>query len=190
MANTLQQLLNSLSGLDVTPILRMLVQRQLIAGEIYIKERERSKKLAFIEKGIMRAYAVKENGDDATLYIRWEGQLIASHEGIIDNQASHFTYKALEDVSLLEIDYEQLEQFMEQHREYETLRIFFLKNMLSEALGKMETFVLYSPEERYLKLIAGNLDIVNRVPDKYIASMLGVTPVSLSRIRKRLQGRK
>jgi hypothetical protein len=66
------------------------------------------------------------------------------------------------------------------------LRNFFLMQMLSDTLKSIESFVTQSPEERYRNLIAERFDLVNRVPDKYIASMLGITPVSLSRIRKRI----
>ena len=58
--------------------------------------------------------------------------------------------------------------------------------MLADSLKIMESFVTQSPEERYRELIAERFDLINRVPDKYIASMLGITPVSLSRIRKRM----
>lgn len=79
---------------------------------------------------------------------------------------------------------------MDKNPEYEPLRNFVLMSMLSGTLEMIEDFVLFNPEERYIKLISEKFDIVNRVPDKYIASMLGITPVSLSRIRKRIASRK
>ncbi|MBK8659738.1 MAG: hypothetical protein IPN22_12925 [Bacteroidetes bacterium] len=50
--------------------------------------------------------------------------------------------------------------------------------------------MLLSPEERYLKFIQKYPDLLNRVPNKYIANVLGITPVSLSRIRKRISTKK
>jgi hypothetical protein len=50
----------------------------------------------------------------------------------------------------------------------------------------MESFVLLSPEERYMQLLKDKPDIFNRVHNKYLATLLGITPVSLSRIRKRI----
>lgn len=75
---------------------------------------------------------------------------------------------------------------MSKHSEFEPIRHFFLLNMLAESLHQIERFLFLSPEEHYRKLTSQLPDIVNRVPDKYIASMLGITPVSLSRIRKRM----
>lgn len=53
-------------------------------------------------------------------------------------------------------------------------------------MNRLEAFVLLSPEERYREIITSNPSLINRVPDKYLANIIGITPVSLSRIRKRL----
>jgi CRP-like cAMP-binding protein len=187
--DTLQQLLFDLAGVmpnDTEPLFAMSSHVSLDAGEAFIRMGDLSRKLAFIEQGIIRSYTIKDNGDEATLFIRYEGQFIASHDTIIHKQPSKFIYRALEPVSLLQIDYDELEGVLKSHPEYEPLRNFFLMQMLAESLKIMESFVCKSPEERYRELIAERFDLVNRVPDKYIASMLGITPVSLSRIRKRM----
>ncbi|MDR6571152.1 cAMP-binding domain of CRP or a regulatory subunit of cAMP-dependent protein kinases [Chitinophaga ginsengisegetis] len=186
---TLQQLLFDLAGIlpaDTAPLFAMTRQAKLAANETYIREGDTERRLAFIEQGIMRAYIIKSNGDEATLFLRWEKQFIASHDTIIHRRPSRFIYRALEPTTLLEIDYDVLEEVLKTHPEYEPLRNFFLMRMLSESLNIMESFVTLSPEERYRNLLAERFDLVNRVPDKYIASMLGITPVSLSRIRKRM----
>ncbi|HEY9258875.1 Crp/Fnr family transcriptional regulator [Chitinophaga sp.] len=189
---TLQQLLFELAGVlpaDTTALFAMTREVKLEANEVYIREGETERRLAFIEQGVMRAYIVKDNGDEATLFLRWEEQFIASHDTIINRQPSRFIYRALEPTTLLEMDYDVLEAVLKTHPEYEPLRNFFLMRMLSESLKMMESFVTLSPEERYRNLLTERFDLVNRVPDKYIASMLGITPVSLSRIRKRMHNK-
>jgi len=187
--DTLQQLLFDLAGVlpaDTEPLFAMTRWVQLEANETYIRKGDASRRLAFIEQGIMRAYLIKDNGEEATLFLRWEGQFIASHDTIIHQQPSRFIYKALEPINLLEIDYGVLEDILKLHPEYEPLRNFFLMRMLADSLKTMESFVTQSPEERYRELVTEQFDLINRVPGKYIASMLGITPVSLSRIRKRM----
>ncbi len=187
--NILQQLLFELSGIlpdDTQPLFNMTKMVSLDANEVYIRRGDTNRKLAFIEKGIMRSYSIKDNGDDATLFLRWEGQFIASHDTIIHRKPSRFIYRTLEPVILLEMDYDILESILKTYPEYEPLRNFFLMRMLAETLQMMESFVMQSPEERYRELLAERFNVVNRVPGKYIASMLGITPVSLSRIRKRM----
>ena len=185
----LQQLLFDLAGVmptDTQPLFDMASRVLLEAGEAYIRTGDTNRKLAFIEQGIIRSYIVKDNGDEATLFLRCEGQFIASHDTIIHRQPSRFIYRALEPVTLLQIDYDVLEDILKNHPEYEPLRNFFLMRMLADSLKIMESFVTQSPEERYRELLVERFDLINRVPDKYIASMLGITPVSLSRIRKRM----
>lgn len=187
--DTLQQLLFDLAGVlpaDTGPLFAMTKSVRLETNETYIRKGDSSQRLAFIEQGIIRAYMIKDNGDEATLFLRWEGQFIASHDTIIHRQPSRFIYRALEPVTLLEIDYEVLEDILKTYPEYEPLRNFFLMRMLADSLKSMEAFVTLSPEERYRDLVADNFNLVNRVPGKYLASMLGITPVSLSRIRKRM----
>lgn len=190
--DALQQLLQQLDGMaaaDLTPLFAITRQVRLEAGETYIREGDTARKLAWLQQGIIRAYAVRHNGDEATLFLRWEGQFIASHDTIIRQQPSRFIYRALEDTVMVEIDYNQLDEVLRGNTRLEPLRSYFLQMMLAEALDSIEAFVTLSPEERYLQLLDSRGDIVNRVPDKYIASMLGVTPVSLSRIRKRIHSR-
>ena len=187
--DTLQELLFDLAGImpaDTGPLFAMTTVVSLETNEAYIREGENSRRLAFIEQGIIRVYIIKENGDEATLLLRGEGKFIASHDTIINRQPSRFIYRALEPVKLLQTDYDVLEEILKTHPEYEPLRNFFLMKMLAESLKMLESFVTQSPEERYRELLAERFDLVNRVPDKYIASMLGITPVSLSRIRKRM----
>ncbi|MBC9909511.1 Crp/Fnr family transcriptional regulator [Chitinophaga varians] len=188
LQNLLQQL-NTVSPSDMAPLFAATRQVKLDAGETYIREGDSARKLAYLEKGIIRAYAVMNNGDEATLFLRCEGQFIASHDTIIRQRPSRFIYRALEDVIMVEIDYDQLEAVLRENPRLEPLRSYFLQLMLAEALDSIEAFVTLSPEERYLQLLESRGDMVNRVPDKYIASMLGVTPVSLSRIRKRIHSR-
>ena len=174
---------------DVAELFGKASARKLCAGEVYIHRHEENKKLAYIEKGIIRAYTFKENGDEATLLLRWEDQFIGSHDSILLNKPSNFIYQALEETHILEINYSEVEKIMAENHKYEPIRSHVLMSMLSASLQMIEDFILLNPEERYKKLVAEKFDILNRVPDKYIASMLGITPVSLSRIRKRIAKR-
>lgn len=171
---------------DIAELFAKASLKTLYEGQGYIRLHEESKKLAFIEKGIIRAYTYKQNGDEATLLLRWEGQFVGSHDAILLNQPSNFIYQALEETHILEIDYSEVEKIMAENPKYEPIRNHVLMTMLGGALKMIEDFILLNPEERYKKFVAEKFDIVNRVHDKYIASMLGITPVSLSRIRRRI----
>jgi CRP-like cAMP-binding protein len=175
-----------LSLSDLTELFKMAHTRRIPANSIYIDEGDRSQKLGLIRKGLIRAYRIKENGDDITLMLRWENQFVASHDNIILNQPSRFIYQALEDTVLMELDYGKIESILDNNPKLSSHRNIFLLNMLAEALERMESFVLLTPEERYVQLLKDKPNIFNRVHNKYLATLLGITPVSLSRIRQRI----
>lgn len=175
-----------LSFTDLYELFKMAQAKRIPAGDVYIEQGATAKKLGFIRKGLIRAHCVKDNGDNVTLMLRWENQFIASHDTVILNQPSRFTYQALEDTTLMELDYGRMEAILDSNPKLSSYRNVILMRMLSEALERMESFVLFTPEERYLKLLTEKPNIFNRVPNKYLATLLGITPVSLSRIRKRI----
>jgi CRP-like cAMP-binding protein len=89
-------------------------------------------------------------------------------------------------VELIEFDADALRTKSETDIELLRMRTHFLELLLMDAARRLESFVRDSPEDRYLELINSKQELVSRIPDKYIASYIGVTPVTLSRIRSRL----
>jgi len=180
------QLFKNMRFNDLLMIIRLAKTRRLAAGDIFIGEGAVTSKIAYIKEGLVRAYQVNEKGDEITLLLRWEDQFVASHDNIFLKKPSRFIYQALEDTTLLEVDYNAIGDIMEKHPRLEESRNYFLINMLAQSMARVESFVLLSPEERYLQLIQEKPNLVQRVPDKHLATLLGITPVSLSRIRKRI----
>ncbi|MCB0665188.1 MAG: Crp/Fnr family transcriptional regulator [Saprospiraceae bacterium] len=183
------KIFRGLSLVDLQSIYHLVQKRQLAVGEIFIQTDSLQRKMAYIRKGLIRAYTINEKGDEITMMLRWEDQFVASPDAIIRDQPSRYQYEALEPTELLQIDYDGLQEVLKKNPSYEQVRRHFLLKMLGESLDKVESFILLNPEERYLEFINKKTDIVNRVPDKYIAHILGITPVSLSRIRRRIAGR-
>jgi CRP-like cAMP-binding protein len=172
------------------PLLQFATSKVIAASEIYIPEGKIFKKIIYIKKGILRIFFVTASGEEKTFFFRWEGQIAAIPECIFDNQPTRQTWQALEDCELMEIDFDIVEKLSENNISLIKIRLGFAEKMFLEALKRVESFVLDKPEERYQKLIIKNPEIIKRVADKHIASFIGVTPVSLSRIRKRLASQK
>lgn len=184
------QLSRDLSFQDIQVLLKAAQNQSYIAGEILIPEGTFKKDLFFIKKGLVRAFVINKKGDEITTLLRWEHQLVASLDNIFLDKAATHTYQALEPTQVLHLPYDSLQNILAQHPKLEANRKFFFQKHLEEASKKINSFILLSPEERYLELVDSNPSLVNRVPDKHIAHILGITPVSLSRIRKRLASKK
>lgn len=182
-------LFRELSLEDLMGIMDLFVPRQLSAGEVYIRKGAVQDKIAYIKKGMIRVFSVKPSGEEVTVLLRWEDQFFSSYDATLFHQPSRFTYQAIEETELLETDYSVLMDYLDNTPAFARVKHHFLLEMLAESMVRVESFILLTPEERYLKLIRDKHDIVQRVHDKYIATFLGITPVSLSRIRKRIAGK-
>ena len=174
---------------DLQGLISATQKRQLEPGDIYIREGEKSQRLAYIINGMIRCYHINEKGIESTVMVRWEEQIVASYDSILWQKPSRFTYHALEPTSLLEVNYDVLQQLLASNAVFEQARYHFVLDMLAQSLERIESFVLQTPEERYLQLIHDKPDLLQRVSDKHLATLLGITPVSLSRIRKRIASR-
>lgn len=171
---------------DLLSVIHATQQRVLEPGDVFIREGENSLRLAYIKEGMIRSYHVNEKGMETTVLLRWEEQIVASYDSILWQKPSRFTYYALEKTTLLEVNYDVIQQLLERKPAFEKARYLFVLDMLAQSLERIESFVLLTPEERYLQLIKDKPDLLQRVQDKHLATILGITPVSLSRIRKRI----
>lgn len=134
-------------------------------------------------------YHIKENGEEITFNLLSEQNVVANFDFVGTNSPSKFYYETLEDCNFFSLDYQVVDSIVSSNSKLEANRKFFLRKIIFEVKERLESFVLMNPEERYLKFIKDFPDLSNRVPDKYIANILGITPVSLSRIRKRIASR-
>ena len=177
---------NLIDNIANLKLIQFAKHKSVATSEIYIPQGKVFKKIFQIKKGILRSYYITESGEEKTIFFRWEGQIASIPECVFNNEPTQQTWQALEDCELLEIDFDLVEKMSENNFPLLKTRMGFAQKMLLESLKRIESFVLDKPEERYQKLITQKPEIIQRVADKHIASFIGVTPVSLSRIRKRL----
>jgi CRP-like cAMP-binding protein len=138
-------------------------------------------------KGCLRSYFIKENGIEITSQFFIEGQMVSSIESTITGTPSRSYIDAIED-SIIGII--QMKDFFNLAQDDNRAKDQFNRILLSKLLNYMNlhaSFILDNPEKRYKKLLQNNPELVSRLPQQYIASYLGITPVSLSRIRNRLK---
>lgn len=162
-----------------------LFKRQEISAKtILLKEGEIAKQAFYIEKGCLRL-CFNNNGKDITFQFFFEGESVSSIESFRTNQPSLFTIESVEPCILHSISKKNFQTLIEtstsikQQVEELTFQrlIFYQKLFLSR--------IKDNPEKRYKELLKNNPKILQRVPQHYIASFLGITSVSLSRIRNR-----
>jgi CRP-like cAMP-binding protein len=158
------------------------------AGTVLIKEGEIAKKAFLIEKGCLRA-CINNNGRDVTFQFFFENEAVSSSESFRKNIPSFFTIETLEPCVLHWIYKEDWEKIMDEISQLPQIRNQAINSTFErqyQYMRQLISFINDSPEQRYLNLLREKPEIIQRVPLQYIATYLGITPVSLSRIRKRV----
>jgi CRP-like cAMP-binding protein len=171
---------------DAMALIKSAKSKSFEAGEYLLKAGSWAKDIYFIRKGIARSFAINQRGDEITTMLRWENQIVTNADAILFEQPSRSYWQVIEPTETFSLDLEVAQDIVSNNPRLEENRKYLLRTLLKEAFTRIDTFVMLSPEERYLDFLESHKEIVNRVPDKYIANILGITPVSLSRIRKRL----
>lgn len=159
--------------------------RKIKKGEYFIKSGQVSEELAFILSGSFRFFYEKEDVEK-TAYFVFSNEIMASFEGILEEAPSKTTIQALEDTEIFVLDYAKMRKMYHISSKFENIGRLIGEYYILMLHNQLSSFLLDTPEERYLKLVENNPDLLNKVPLQYIASYIGVTPVSLSRIRKRI----
>lgn len=169
-------------------IIQMNLFKSINKGEILLKEGEYSDKSYFILKGCLRTYYILDGEEKTTaFYTELEG--ISPHT-LLSKKPSEYFIASLEDGIIIESTPEMEKIGFEKFPKFETLcRILSEKLYLKQQMD-FDEFKTSSPEKRYLNLIKQRPDLIQRVPQNQIASFLGITPQSLSRMRARLSEKK
>ena len=175
-----------LSDADWELLATHLTIRTLKKNSLFIQEGKKATEVGFVIDGAFRQYYTKD-GEEKTTYFFFENHFISSYISCITGKPSLITIEALSQSTYISFPYKVLLELYEKSMAWQKFG-----RLIAEYLGigleeRMVSLLLQSPEERYLDLLKSNkTKILERIPQHYIANYLGITPVSMSRIRNRL----
>lgn len=154
-------------------------------GDFFLHEDKVCDKLSFIHSGILRLYKTMDDGKEVTQWISTQGYFVTELSSLLFNAPARWSIQALTDVELFTIhkkDYDALSNAIPRWTEIEKLFIAKCFVMLE---NRVFTHLSMSAEERYALFFNQNRELFNQIPLQYLASMLGMTPETFSRIRKK-----
>lgn len=183
---TLLNNLLTINDFEVNFFLSKLVEEQCKANTILIRENQSVHKLYFIASGLLRTYTIHD-GKETSTYFACDNQIITSYASFLTQNPSHEYLETIEDSVLYSITYSNLLAVYKKFPTFETIsKIIAEQNYLCMI---ERTFYLQTMQakEKYLHFLEKYpKQIVLNVPQKYIAEYLGISPETLSRVRKEI----
>ncbi len=177
-----------LSAAETSFLLDNLNIRSFPKGTVLIREGQYAKMCYFVLRGCVRQYYLVD-GEEKTTNFFTEGQPITATEGNFNIGPVKYYLSCVEDCLLTVGTPEDEARLFRMFPIFESICRVAVEDELGKNQEKLASYIIKSPEERYLELLKTRPDLLDRVPQYQLASYLGIKPESLSRIRKRIMGR-
>ncbi|MDX1905457.1 MAG: cyclic nucleotide-binding domain-containing protein [Bacteroidia bacterium] len=168
---------------DLARILLRFQPKELKKGRFLLRSGQTSHEFIFIEQGCLRVFREQGSGE-VTGWFAFEDDFFCELSSFLSQQPSSFSVQAIEDTTLFYITRPDMEKLFLEVPVFETFIRRFWEQIISHLVGNMISFQTETADKRYEKAIK-HPKLLQRVPLKYLSSYLGVTPSSLSRLRKR-----
>jgi len=161
------------------------VHKTIPKGKILLRDGQTCNKIYFVIKGCLRLYYIS-NDIETTVWFSFENNSAIELSSFLSGMSSEYYLEAIEDSEILTLHKIELTDLYRNHPSLErTFRIFW-ENVIPILLKRFTALQKDSAETRYLDLLKKHPEFLQRIPQKYLASYIGITPTSLSRIRRNI----
>lgn len=185
------ELINALpANLKTNPDIKKFLQedfdiKDFKKGELISRQDQYNRNVYFVEKGLTRSFYY-ENGKDITTKFYKEGQLMANTDTLFHNNPTRYNFEAIEETTLKFCNYAKVEELCSVSLESANFSRFVLGNIMTQMTDRISYLQISTAKEKYLRLIYENPTIILRAPLGMIASYLGISQETLSRIRSEI----
>lgn len=161
--------------------------RELLAQEHLIKAGDLSNDMCVILEGLLRVYYVDQAGNEVNQHFYQANEVFAPISAIISDEPCQYYIQALEPTKIMRADYHELHEVVKENADWLRLEIIMLQGVFVKNAKHEAQLLLGNAEQRYRWFCKEYPDLLERIPKYHIASFLGITPVSLSRLRAKLE---
>lgn len=174
----------SLSTEELEEVISHFEEVKMPKNTILIRQGEVCDKLYFMTKGIARSYYLKADGKEVTQWFFSVGKFMTSADSFFQQTPSLYYLETLEDCTLYQASKTSMDMLFSKYHKMEQLGRLVSIEMLTKVINKLNAIQFQTAKERYDYMLAEFPDIVPRIPLGHIASYLGMTQETLSRIRR------
>ena len=178
-----------LTAEEETQIKKYLSPKKLRKKQYLLQEGDVCKTVAFIEKGALRSYSLDENGNERIIQFGIEGWTISVLYSFLTGESATYNIDAVEDSELLLINKSAHEEMLLTMPKYETFTRLNITGAYLAMQRRLTSIISMPLEERYSNFVNQYPQIVQRFPQHMIASYMGLTPETLSRLRRRISSK-
>ncbi|SFI64371.1 cAMP-binding domain of CRP or a regulatory subunit of cAMP-dependent protein kinases [Kaistella treverensis] len=160
--------------------------KNVAKNEVLLQPGDVCRETYFVEKGLLRMYSIDRNGKEHIIQFAPETWLISDRSSLYFNEKSNYYIDAAEDSKVLLLNNDFFTRMMEKFPQTAENNDLLLQKHIRNLQNRVNSLLADTAEERYMTFIKMYPDILQRVPQWMVASYLGITPESLSRVRKEL----
>lgn len=172
---------------DQRILLKEMVKREKLSkNDCFVRADDIPHKFGYVNEGVFRIYCIDEDGNEKTMAFRCEGQFIAPYTPLLYGQKVWYYIQALTDCDIYYISVSDYKRLSKNHVCWEVLEKNYIIDLFKEKEERERSLLMDSAKIRYECFIKNHPKLTSRIQQNYIASYLGITPVSLSRLKSQL----
>ena len=175
---------------EVTQCSSFYESKSVAKNEFLLKEGEVCNSTYFVEKGLLRMFSIDKNGKEHIIQFAPEKWLISDRSSLYFNEKSKYYIEAVEESEILLLKNDFFNNMSLHFPKTAEKNDLLLQKHIRNLQNRVNSLLAETAEERYMNFIKMYPDILLRVPQWMVASYLGITPESLSRVRKELAKKK
>lgn len=186
ITSRLKEFLPAVPDRDLQLLADICTLKQYRDKEVILKSGNLKKKAFLILEGVARGFVVDSLGEEKTIVLRGKGIFVGDVQGLFTDQPQKLEIIAAGQTEVLMFSFLEFEQLAQKNDNIQNIYLNSLKEAILRLTYRVESMATMNSEERYLDLLQLNPEFLEKSYDRYVAHYLGITPVSLSRIKKRI----
>ncbi|WP_298543992.1 Crp/Fnr family transcriptional regulator [uncultured Aquimarina sp.] len=159
---------------------------QLEKRQFYLKSGQIQKEMSFVHQGLLKSYYIDKQGKKVTISFIDENFYAADYPSFIQQKPSKYYIETIEPTIMVNLSYAAMQKAYKNYKNFENYGRLIAEQILLKKQDRIESFLFENAEERYIRFIKKNQNILPRISVSDLSSYLGIERQSLTRIRKKL----